>query len=316
VDNVLVTGGAGFIGSNLVERLVEMGMGVIVVDNLSSGKIENIRPFLEKGILFYEHDITDEEMMSRIFMLHRPKVVFHLAAQASVARSVREPDLDAKVNVLGSILLMKLAVEHGAEKFIFSSTGGAIYGDGVETPTPETVFPRPVSPYGIAKLSAEKYLEFFGREKGLRYTILRYGNVYGPRQDPYGEAGVVAIFTERMLKGDEVIINGDGEYIRDYVYVEDVVEANVLAIERGDGEVLNIGTGRGTSVNELFEMLKGITGYDREPTYGPPRPGDLRKSILDPSKAKEILGWEPKTALEEGLKKTVEWFRKRGDLSS
>ena len=316
MDNIIVTGGAGFIGSNLVEKLLEMGKSVIIIDNLSTGKQENISHLLEKGALFYEHDITDMEMLKRIFMLHKPKIVFHLAAQASVSRSVREPDFDAKVNIIGSLNLLNLSVEYGVEKFIFSSTGGAIYGDGVETPTPESVCPNPISPYGIAKLSVEKYLEFFGKEKGLRYTSLRYGNVYGPRQDPYGEAGVVAIFTERMLKGEEVVINGDGEYVRDYVYVSDVVEANILAMEKGDGEIINIGTSRGTTVNELFKMLKDITGYEKDPVYGPPRPGDLRKSVLDVSKAREVLGWEPKVKLEDGLKMTVDWFKKRGDLSS
>ena len=316
MDNIIVTGGAGFIGSNLVEKLLEMGKSVIIIDNLSTGKQENISHLLEKGALFYEHDITDIEMLKRIFMLHKPKIVFHLAAQASVSRSVREPDFDARVNIIGSLNLLNLSVEYGVEKFVFSSTGGAIYGDGVEVPTPETTCPNPISPYGIAKLSVEKYLEFFGKEKGLRYTSLRYGNVYGPRQDPYGEAGVVAIFTERMLKDEEVVINGDGEYVRDYVYVSDVVEANILAMEKGDGEVINIGTSRGTTVNELFGMLKEITGYSKDPVYGPPRPGDLRKSVLDISRAREVLGWEPKVKLEDGLRMTVEWFKKRGDLSS
>ena len=306
MENVLVTGGAGFIGSNLIRRLLELGKSVVVVDNLSTGKVEN----LVEGVLFYQHDITDVEMMDRIFKLHRPSHVFHLAAQASVPRSVKDPVFDASVNILGSLNILNLSVEYGVKKVIFSSTGGAIYGDGVSRiPTPETETPYPFSPYGIAKLSVEHYLRFFKEEHGLDYTSLRYGNVYGPRQDPFGEAGVVAIFTKRMLEGDEVVINGDGEYIRDYVYVEDVVEANVLAVERGSGEILNIGTGRGTSVNELFEILKGITGYSRDPVHGPPRPGDLRKSILDPSKAERVLGWKPRTSLEEGLKKTVEWFK-------
>ncbi len=308
MGNVLVTGGAGFIGSNLARKLLDVGLSVIIVDNLSTGKVENI----PEGALFYEHDITDFEMMKRIFMVHKPEYVFHLAAQASVARSVREPDFDAKVNILGSIILLNLSVEYGVRKFIFSSTGGAIYGDGVsKIPTPETEIPRPFSPYGIAKLSVEHYLRFFFEQHKLRYTALRYGNVYGPRQDPYGEAGVVAIFTERMLKSSEVRINGDGEYIRDYVYVDDVVNANILAMDKGDGEIVNIGTGKGTSVNELFRMLKEITGYSKEANYGPPRPGDLRKSILDPSKAEEVLGWKARVPLEEGLKMTVEWFRER-----
>ncbi|AIY85979.1 MULTISPECIES: SDR family oxidoreductase [unclassified Thermotoga] len=305
--NVLVTGGAGFIGSHVVDKLIENGYGVIVVDNLSSGKVEN----LNRNALFYEQSIEDEEMMERIFSLHRPEYVFHLAAQASVAISVREPARDAKTNIIGSLVLLEKSIKYGVKKFIFSSTGGAIYGENVKVfPTPETEIPHPISPYGIAKYSTEMYLEFFAREYGLKYTVLRYANVYGPRQDPYGEAGVVAIFTERMLRGEEVHIFGDGEYVRDYVYVDDVVRANLLAMEKGDNEVFNIGTGRGTTVNQLFKMLKEITGYDKEPVYKPPRKGDVRKSILDYTKAKEKLGWEPKVSLEEGLKLTVEYFRK------
>ncbi len=308
MSNILVTGGAGFIGSNLVEKLTELGEGVIVVDNLSTGKVEN----LSQEVLFYEHDITDVEMLKRIFMLHKPRYVFHLAAQASVSRSVREPDFDANVNIIGTLNLLKLSVEYSVEKFIFSSTGGAIYGDEVsKIPTPETEFPKPISPYGIAKFSVENYLRFFNHEFGLRYTILRYGNVYGPKQDPYGEAGVVAIFTERMLKNEEVKIFGDGEYVRDYVFVGDVVEANMAAMDKADGEIVNIGTSKGTTVNELFRMLKEITGYEKDPVYAPPRPGDLRKSILDVSKAAKVLNWTPKVSLEEGLKKTVEWFKKK-----
>ncbi len=308
--NVLVTGGAGFIGSHLVDALVEKGYGVIVVDNLSSGKVSNLNSYA----LFYEQSVEDEEMMERIFSLHKPEYVFHLAAQASVAVSVREPSRDAKVNILGSLVLLEKSVKYGAKKFIFSSTGGAIYGEEVKVfPTPETEIPKPVSPYGIAKLCVEKYLEFFAREYGLKYTSLRYSNVYGPRQDPYGEAGVVAIFVERMLKDEPVLIYGDGEYVRDYVYVKDVVEANLLAMERGDNEVFNIGTGRGTTVNELFRMLKELTGYRRDPVYAPPRKGDVRKSVLDCRKAKEILGWEPKVSLEEGLAMTVEYFRKAAE---
>jgi len=308
MSNILVTGGAGFIGSNLVDKLIEIGEGAIVIDNLSTGKIEN----LSQEVLFYEHDITDVEMLKRIFMLHKPKYVFHLAAQASVSRSVREPDFDANVNIIGTLNLLKLSVEYGVEKFIFSSTGGAIYGDEVSRiPTPEAEFPKPISPYGIAKFSAENYLRFFNHEFGLRYTILRYGNVYGPKQDPYGEAGVVAIFTERMLKNEEVRIFGDGECVRDYVYVGDVVEANIAAMEKADGEIVNIGTSKGTTVNELFKMLREITGYEKDPVYAPPRPGDLRKSILDISKAAQVLDWTPKVNLEEGLRKTVEWFKKK-----
>jgi len=303
--NVLVTGGAGFIGSHVVEGLLKEGLSLIVVDNLSTGKIENLNP----NALFYQQSIEDEEMMERVFMLHKPAYIFHLAAQSSVSVSVRNPVEDAKTNILGTLVLLQKSVKYGVKKFIFSSTGGAIYGDNVKIPTPETEIPNPISPYGIAKLSVEKYLDFFSKEYGLEYVSLRYSNVYGPRQDPYGEAGVVAIFTNRMLKGEKVTIFGDGEYVRDYVYVDDVVRANILAMEKGKNVVLNIGTGRGTTVNELFMMLKSITGYSDEPEYAPPRKGDVRKSILDCSKAKEILGWEPEVSLEEGLRRTVEHFK-------
>jgi len=303
--NVLVTGGAGFIGSHVVEGLLKEGLSPIVVDNLSTGKIENLNP----NALFYQQSVEDEEMMERVFMLHKPVYVFHLAAQSSVSVSVRNPVEDARANILGTLVLLQKSVKYGAKKFIFSSTGGAIYGDNVKIPTSETEIPNPISPYGIAKLSVEKYLDFFSKEYGLEYVSLRYSNVYGPRQDPYGEAGVVAIFTNRMLKGEKVTIFGDGEYVRDYVYVDDVVRANILAMEKGKNVVLNIGTGRGTTVNELFKMLKSITGYSDEPEYAPPRKGDVRKSILDCSKAKEILGWEPEVSLEEGLRRTVEYFK-------
>jgi len=303
--NVLVTGGAGFIGSHVVDGLLKEGLSLIVVDNLSTGKIENLNP----NALFYQQSIEDEEMMERVFMLHKPAYIFHLAAQSSVSVSVRNPVEDAKTNILGTLVLLQKSVKYGVKKFIFSSTGGAIYGDNVKIPTPETEIPNPISPYGIAKLSVEKYLDFFSKEYGLEYVSLRYSNVYGPRQDPYGEAGVVAIFTNRMLKGEKVTIFGDGEYVRDYVYVDDVVRANILAMEKGKNVVLNIGTGRGTTVNELFMMLKSITGYSDEPEYAPPRKGDVRKSILDCSKAKEILGWEPEVSLEEGLRRTVEHFK-------
>ena len=303
--NVLVTGGAGFIGSHVVEGLLKEGLSLIVVDNLSTGKIENLNP----NALFYQQSIEDEEMMERVFMLHKPAYIFHLAAQSSVSVSVRNPVEDAKTNILGTLVLLQKSVKYGVKKFIFSSTGGAIYGDNVKIPTPETEIPNPISPYGIAKLSVEKYLDFFSKEYGLEYVSLRYSNVYGPRQDPYGEAGVVAIFINRMLRGEKVTIFGDGEYVRDYVYVDDVVRANILAMEKGKNVVLNIGTGRGTTVNELFMMLKSITGYSDEPEYAPPRKGDVRKSILDCSKAKEILGWEPEVSLEEGLRRTVEHFK-------
>jgi len=304
-DNYLVTGGAGFIGSHVVDELIRDGKIPIVVDNLSSGKIDNLDP----RALFYQQDITDTEMMERIFMLHKPKAVFHLAAQISVSRSVREPEEDARINILGTMRLLEMSVKYGVEKFIFSSTGGAIYGDDVKAPTDETEFPRPISPYGIAKLSTENYLRFFAHEYGIKYTVLRYANVYGPRQDPHGEAGVVAIFARRMLRGEGVVIFGDGECVRDYVYVGDVSRANVSALKIDKNETINIGTAKGTSVNELFENMKTISGYSREAIHEAPRPGDLKKSVLSYTKATVLLDWQPETPLEKGLEKTIEYFR-------
>ncbi|HEY8542419.1 MAG TPA: NAD-dependent epimerase/dehydratase family protein [Pseudothermotoga sp.] len=305
MPNILVTGGAGFIGSHLVDALTQEGYKVVVVDNLSTGKVEN----LNRNVLFYQQSVEDEEMMERIFMLHKFDFVFHLAAQASVSVSVKEPAKDAKVNILGSLILLEKSVKYGVKKFIFSSTGGAIYGEGVPVPTSEATVPHPISPYGIAKRSVEMYLEFYKNEKNLNYVSLRYGNVYGPRQDPNGEAGVIAIFSSRMLKNEEVFIFGDGEYVRDYVYVKDVVRANLLALNQNVNGIYNIGTGIGTSVNELFKMLAQITNYQRQPTYGPPRKGDIRRSILDSSKARSELGWSVTTTLAEGLAETVEFFK-------
>ncbi|MBC7121837.1 MAG: SDR family oxidoreductase [Pseudothermotoga sp.] len=308
VANVLVTGGAGFIGSHLVDALLREGHRVVVVDNLSNGKIEN----LNRQALFYQQSIQDEEMMERVFMLHRFDYVFHLAAQASVSVSVKEPVKDAMSNIVGSLVLLEKSVKYGVKKFIFSSTGGAIYGDDVPVPTNEEVCPKPVSPYGIAKRSVEMYLDFFKKEKGLDYVSLRYGNVYGPRQDPNGEAGVVAIFTSRMLKNEEVHIFGDGEYVRDYVYVSDVVEANLLSLKPEVSGIFNIATGVGTTVNQLFKMLAELTNYSKEPVYAEPRKGDLRKSILDCSKAEKLLGWKPKIDLKTGLALTLEFFKSGG----
>jgi UDP-glucose 4-epimerase len=307
MSKVLVTGGAGFIGSHLTDKLVELGHEVVVIDNLSTGKRENVNPKAK----FYEMDIYDGEAINKLFAEEKFEYVFHLAAQASVAVSVKDPVKDANVNIIGSLNLIKASIENSVKKFIFSSTGGAIYGEEVKVfPTPESVFPQPMSPYGIAKFSVENYLRFFSKEFGLKYTVLRYGNVYGPRQDPYGEAGVVAIFTSRMLKGEDCIIFGDGEYVRDYVYVEDVVDANIRAMERGDSLVINIGTATATTTNELFKILKKLTGYKKDPIYGPHRKGDIRKSVLCYNRAWIELKWEPRYTLEEGLRKTVEWFKR------
>jgi UDP-glucose 4-epimerase len=306
-ENILITGGAGFIGSHVVGKLIEEKKIPIVIDNLSTGSIENLDP----RALFYQQDITDNEMMEKVFSLHKPRYVFHLAAQISVSQSVKDPTEDARINIMGSLNILNLCVKYGVEKIIFSSTGGAIYGDDVnEVPTSENEQPHPFSPYGIAKFSIENYLNFYSKEHNLKYVALRYANVFGPRQDPYGEAGVVAIFTNRMLKNEDTTIYGDGENIRDYVYVSDVARANYLAMEKWENDLVNIGTGHGTSVNELFNKLKEITGYSKEATYSDPRPGDLQRSILKCDRARK-LGWKPDVKLNDGLVKTVEYFRNK-----
>ncbi len=241
----------------------------------------------------------------------RPSLVFHLAAQISVSYSTRDPVRDAECNVLGALRLLEAARACGASKIIYSSTGGVLYGEPEVNPCPETHPIVPLSPYATSKYLFEQYLMMYRRLHGLNYTVLRYGNVYGPRQDPHGEAGVVAIFTQAMLEGKETHIFGDGFQEKDFVYVGDVVEANIRAIDRGDGDAFNIGTGRGTTVNRIFELLKGLTGYPHAAQYGPPRPGDVYQISLECSKARRELGWTWQTKLEEGLRHTVEYFRNR-----
>ena len=306
METALVTGGAGFIGSYIVDSLILRGLNVVVIDNLSTGQKENL---LHKDVVFVEDDITNKETVDHLFELHKPKYVFHLAAQISVSRSVREPVFDEGVNITGTLNLLEAARKNHTEKFIFSSTGGAMYGDQPESiPTKESSPEKPAAPYGISKLADERYLDFYHREYGLNYTILRYANVYGPRQNPYGEAGVVAIFTEKMIKNEPVTINGDGQYIRDYVYVEDVANANMLAMDNGKDEIYNIATGKGTDVVELFQLAKRINHYNLEAQFGPERPGDLRKRILDASKAEREMNWKPHFSLEQGLIQTHDYF--------
>lgn len=306
MDTALVTGGAGFIGSYIVDSLILRGMNVVVIDNLSTGQKENL---LHKDVVFIEDDMTNKDIVDHLFELHKPRFIFHLAAQISVSKSVREPIYDAQNNIIGTLNLLEAAVRNNSEKIIFSSTGGAMYGEKPqEVPTSESSSERPSTPYGIGKLAVERYLEFYYKEYGLHYTSLRYANVYGPRQNPYGEAGVVAIFTENMIKSNSVTINGDGQYIRDYVYVEDVANANMLAMENGKEDVYNIGTGIGTTVLDLFNLAKRINDYSLEPQYGPARLGDLRKSILSAKKAQQELNWESHFPLENGLIQTHDYF--------
>lgn len=301
---LLVTGGAGFIGSHITDALIEKGHEVVVVDNLLMGKLENVNPKAK----FVLMDIRAKEI-SKLFSIEKFDAIFHLAAQMDVRKSVEDPIYDADVNVLGTLNLLQNAVQHHVKKIIFASTGGAVYGEQHEFPCSEEHPTQPVSPYGITKLTVEKYLHFYSVEYGLRYVTLRLANVYGPRQNPHGEAGVVAIFTGKLLSGGEPIINGDGKQTRDYVYVGDVVEANLRALEYPENDTFNIGTGIETDVNRIFHLLNQLTNRNAEERHGPPKPGEQRRSVIDYKKAKRLLGWEPQVSLEEGLKRTVEFFK-------
>jgi UDP-glucose 4-epimerase len=296
---VLVTGGAGFIGSHVAEALVARGEDVVVLDDISSGKREN----LPEGAELVEGDIREPQ--DELFAGVKPDICFHLAAQADVRVSVARPEHDARINVIGTINLLEAAREHGTQ-LVFSSTGGAIYGE-CDGPAPEDAPRQPLAPYGTSKLAGEEYLATYNRLHGTKHVALRYGNVYGPRQDPHGEAGVVAIFFKRFLSGEQPRIFGDGKQTRDYVYAVDVVRATLAAAGR-DGGVYNVGTGRETSVVELFDLCRRVAGKeDVEPEFAPPRPGELQRSVLDVSRAVDDLGWRPEHSLEEGLRETWEW---------
>ena len=305
---ILVTGGAGFIGSHIVDQCIAAGHEVAIVDNLweeGGGKEQN----LNAQARFYREDITDQAKLQAIFDEVRPEVVSHQAAQHSVAISTKNPQLDARVNVLGLLNVLTNCTRVGTRKIVFASSG-ATYGTPARLPIDEEVPQRPESPYGITKLMAEHYLRYWQEANGLNYTALRYGNVYGPRQDPNGEAGVIAIFAKRFLKHESVRIDWDGEQKKDYVFVEDVARVNLLAIEHGVNDIFCIGTGRSASVNELYNQLAKICGYKPEIVRAPKRPGDIYLAYFDCRKAKRVLGWEPQVMLEEGIEKTVEFFKK------
>lgn len=301
---VLVTGGAGFIGSHIVDRLIDEGYEVAVVDNLSTGKEENIN----KKARFYKLDIRDERL-EVVFRDEQPDYVNHQAAQVNVRRSVSDPLFDARVNILGIISVLQNCIKYKVKKVIFASSGGAIYGEQQIFPAPEAHPLRPISPYGITKLAAENYFYYYKTIYGLDYAALRYANVYGPRQDPFGEAGVVAIFIRKMLNKEQPIINGDGEQTRDFVYVGDVVRANILAMTNNTSEcIFNIGTGIETTINQIFDLLKKNINFSIEEKYGSPKRGEQLRSVLECTKARKTLHWVPKTSFENGLEKTIEYF--------
>lgn len=302
---ILVTGGAGFIGSHIVDRYIAEGHEVVVVDSLITGKMQNLNPRAR----FYRLDIRDPEIES-VFSRERPDVVNHHAAQIDVRKSVQDPVFDAETNILGMVHLLEKAVKFKARRFIFASSGGAIYGDqpAGTAPADEETPQHPISPYGVAKATGELYLYYYFIVHGLDYVALRYGNVFGPRQDPFGEAGVVAIFTQKLLAGEQPLINGDGLQTRDYVYVEDVAEANALALGKDHSGSFNIGTAAEKNVNELFRELVRLTGRSFQEVHGPAKAGEQRRSVLNPEKARTRLGWNARASFEEGLRRTVRHF--------
>jgi UDP-glucose 4-epimerase len=300
---VLVTGGAGFIGSHVTDRLIESGMEVVVLDNLSSGKRTSVNPQAR----LYEADIGAEDL--HVFFEHeRFDCVDHHAAQMNVRRSVEDPIFDARVNILGSLNLLQAAVATGVKKFVFASTGGAIYGEQLTFPADETHQTCPMSPYGVAKLAVEKYLAYYEEVHGLPYTALRYANVYGPRQDPHGEAGVVAIFSQQLLAHQSALINGDGGQTRDFIYVDDVARANVLAVTTDLRGIYNVGTGSETSVNTLYAALAKHASSTLAPRYGPPKAGEQRRSVLNCRKLQAVTDWTPTVFIDEGLRRTAAYF--------
>ncbi len=304
---VLVTGGAGFIGSHLVDRLVQEGNQVIVIDNLSTGK----RKQVNKKAQLYKMDIRSKRI-ERVFRKERPLIVVHLAAQMNVRLSTEDPVFDAEVNILGTLNLLEHAVKHGVRKVSFASSGGAVYGEQEVFPAAESHRTDPLSPYGISKLAGEKYLAYYTNTTGLRHVVLRFGNVYGPRQEPEGEAGVVAIFSKLMLEGGQPIINGTGKQTRDFVYVDDVVEAIMVTLGEDIQGTFNVGTGQEATVNECYGIIKELTNSSCKDLYGAAKKGEQFRSVLDVMKLREEFDWDPQVSFPEGLKMTVEFFKAQG----
>lgn len=301
---LLVTGGAGFIGSHVADALLDRGHTVHVLDNLSTGR----RWKVPDAARFFELDVRSDAAATLVAEQEYDVLVHH-AAQMDVHRSVDDPRFDADVNIGGLLNLMEAGVEHGLEKVLFASSGGALYDEPTVAPQTLDHPVRPVSPYGVAKLASEKYLHYYQEEYGIDAVSLRYANVYGPRQNPHGETGVVAIFTRALLEGEQPVIDGDGTQTRDFVYVGDVVRANLAALNHDGTEVFNVGTSRETSVNTLFQALRAETERAAEERYGPAKPGDQQRSVLGYETTTEVLGWAPEVDLEDGLARTVDWFR-------
>ena len=305
---ILVTGGAGFIGSHVVDAYVAAGHEVAVLDNLTSGREDNVNPKAQ----LHRADVRDMDQVRTAIASFRPEVVNHHAAQSEVPKSVADPGFDASVNVVGGLNVLKASADNGVRKVIFSSTGGALYGEPDVVPAEEGHPVRPLSPYGTSKYAFEQYLGMFDRTFGLHYTTLRYANIYGPRQDFASEEGrVIAIFASRMIEGKPVTIDGDGNQSRDMLHVGDVATANIAALERGDGGTYHVSTGIPVTINDLFRKLALLTDYKRDPQFGPARKGDVYRIALDNQRAADELGWRPQIQLEEGLQLTVEYFREQ-----
>jgi len=302
---ILVTGGAGFIASHITDAFINEGHDVVVLDDLSSGFEKNVNPKAKLII----GDICDKELVEKLFKDERFDVVNHHAAQMDVRRSVKDPTFDANTNIIGTINLLQNSIKYNTKKFMFASTGGAVYGEQLYFPADEDHPTQPRSPYGISKLAVEKYLYFYNAEYGLNFTVLRYANIYGPRQNPFGEAGVVAIFTIKLLNDEQPVINGSGEQTRDYVYVGDVVKANLLTLNDNANEIYNVGTGVETNVNQLFHKLNSIINANKEEKHGPAAPGEQMRSVISSEKLFNKFAWKPSTNLDEGLKITVDFFR-------
>lgn len=302
---ILITGGAGFIGSHIADLLIENGYDICIVDNLSTGKLENVNPKAK----FRKCDVRDSNLFS-IIEEEKPQIVIHNAAQLSVRNSVDDPENDASINIIGGLNLLEACKKLQIKKIIFASSGGVVYGEQKHFPADESHPLNPISPYGVAKLSFEKYLFYYNYIFGIKYIALRYANIYGPRQDPFGEAGVVAIFSKKLLSGDQPIINGDGYQTRDYVFVKDAARANLLAVRSDAVGQINIGTGTETNVNDIFNILKEAAGCaGLEEIHGPAKEGEQKRSVLSYKKAFEVLGWKPEVNIKEGLLKTFDWFK-------